>query len=50
MKNQGVFKIAVFGALVGMMLSMIVGCGGGGDSSGNGNGDGKGNGTWSSWG
>ena len=40
MKSQGVFKLAVFGVLVGMILSMIVGCGGGGDGNGNGNGNG----------
>jgi len=39
-KNQGVFKLAVFGVLVGMMLSMIVGCGDGGGGNGNGNGNG----------
>lgn len=39
MKNQGMFKLAISGVLVGAMLSMIVGCGGGaGNSSGNGNG------------
>ena len=40
MKNQGVFKLAIFGVLAGMVLSMIVGCGGGGGSNSNGNGNG----------
>jgi hypothetical protein len=44
-KNQGVFKLAVFGVLAGMMLSIIAGCSGGGDGNRNGNGDGNGNGN-----
>ena len=39
-KNQGVFRLAVFGVLAGVVLSMTAGCGGGG--GGNGNGDGNG--------
>lgn len=38
MENQGVFRLAVFGALAGILLCMIAGCAGGGDGNGDGNG------------
>jgi hypothetical protein len=33
MKNQGVFKLGILGVLIGIMLSMLAGCGGSGGGS-----------------